>query len=59
MTLRTRGIARGLRFLATKNDLIASLQPEMAAFKVFPPIISYVEKVGTYYIYSAESLFIQ
>jgi len=45
MTLRQRGLARGLRFLATRNDLIASLQPDIAAFKVFPPINSYLQKV--------------
>lgn len=45
MALRHRGLARGLRFLATRNDLIASLQPELAAFKVFPLLNSYLEKV--------------
>ncbi|KAH7623553.1 hypothetical protein Ndes2526B_g01998 [Nannochloris sp. 'desiccata'] len=44
MALRHRGLARGLRFLATRNDLIASLQPELAAFKVFPLLNSYLEK---------------
>lgn len=46
--MRQQGVVRGLRHLASRLEVIYGLQPEMQAFKVFPPISNVYLNITVY-----------